>query len=286
MPLGTDPQYDREILLERDIHALNGRGYASEEPEPVDDTYWAKRGSVIQQIYHRWDCNELSSEAFLAQLQEILGESVDVTGPESECQRLVSKHAGARNMRFASFSSAMRRDAQITMGRRLGRPVLPSAPSMYAASFPGPPSNYEPSEVGSEAPSTAAGRPTSSASIPASVRGGRRHFAASDNKILAPVQESVPSRPRPAATPPPWAHQAPSAAPVVRSKQPIVDMSDAVSVVSDLASEADSQRAVHTHRNRTGHGNILTWGNDSRNITPEKQRQARFAADRQMGLRR
>merc|ERR1712187_557087 len=40
-------------------------------------------------------------------------------------------------------------------------------------------------------------------------------------------------------------------------------------------SEADSQREVFTQRNRVGHGNILTWGGDSRSITPPKNQHGR-----------
>lgn len=47
---------------------------------------------------------------------------------------------------------------------------------------------------------------------------------------------------------------------------------------SDVMSVADSQREVFTARDRSGHGNILTWGNDSRNLTPHRKRQGRQLA--------
>lgn len=47
---------------------------------------------------------------------------------------------------------------------------------------------------------------------------------------------------------------------------------------SDAPSIADSQREVFTARDRVGHGNILTWGNDSRAITPERPRTGRQLA--------
>lgn len=68
----------------------------------------------------------------------------------------------------------------------------------------------------------------------------------------------------------------PASAPTARS---VSDRLETMSLASGVASlEADSQREVFTLRNRTGHGNILTWGNDSRNITPQKQRTGRQMA--------
>jgi len=47
---------------------------------------------------------------------------------------------------------------------------------------------------------------------------------------------------------------------------------------SDVMSVADSQREVFTARDRGGHGNILTWGDNSRNITPHRKREGRQLA--------
>jgi len=47
---------------------------------------------------------------------------------------------------------------------------------------------------------------------------------------------------------------------------------------SDMGSVADSQREVFTARDRSGHGNILTWGNDSRQLTPPRSRTGRSLA--------
>lgn len=47
---------------------------------------------------------------------------------------------------------------------------------------------------------------------------------------------------------------------------------------SESMSVADSERSHFTARDRGGHGNILTWGGDSRNITPTKKRQGRQLA--------
>lgn len=53
---------------------------------------------------------------------------------------------------------------------------------------------------------------------------------------------------------------------------------------SDVMSVADSQREVFTARDRGGHGNILTWGDNSRNITPHRKRQGRQLAMESDGL--
>jgi len=57
--------------------------------------------------------------------------------------------------------------------------------------------------------------------------------------------------------------------------------------MTDVASVAGSQRSEFTKRNHTGHGNILTWGSDSRSITPHKKRQGRqLAVDPARGVPR
>lgn len=57
---------------------------------------------------------------------------------------------------------------------------------------------------------------------------------------------------------------------------------------SQVESVADSQLSHFTHRNRHGHGNILTWGADeSRTITPERKRGGRqLALDEEKGVLR
>jgi len=52
-----------------------------------------------------------------------------------------------------------------------------------------------------------------------------------------------------------------------------------------VVSVADSQREVFAARNR-GHGNILTWGNDSRDLTPTKKREGRHQATNAEGMPR
>jgi len=69
-----------------------------------------------------------------------------------------------------------------------------------------------------------------------------------------------------------WSRTAPT-----RAASTLDDRSEVMSQsgMTDVASVADSQRSEFTMRNRTGHGNILTWGSDSRSITPHKKRQGR-----------
>jgi hypothetical protein len=55
------------------------------------------------------------------------------------------------------------------------------------------------------------------------------------------------------------------------------ERSDVTSLYGDNISVAGSQREEFAARAR-GHGNILTWGNDSRSITPGKKRQGRQLA--------
>lgn len=56
---------------------------------------------------------------------------------------------------------------------------------------------------------------------------------------------------------------------------------------SDLHSMAESQRTGYSLRGRAGHGNILTWGDDSRDVTPERKRRGRqLAVDEQSGTSR
>lgn len=259
-------------------YALPDAGAASEEPEEVNEAFWARRASAIQQLFTKWDCNLLSNDAFTARLQEVLGESVDVSGPESDFVKLANKHRSARNMQFAALMSALRRDARATNARRLGRPLRQSDLSSYAGSYA--PSAYEPSEVGSEAPSHAAGRPTGTAAVQPTQQlgGGRRHYYP-ENQISGGLGHSGPPpsgraqrrlegvdehRPQ---------HGGMRQMPSAGSERD----ADTVSVAapSEAMSIADSQRAEFTARNRTGHGNILTWGSDSRSVTPSKQRPGR-----------
>lgn len=264
-------------------------GTEDEEPEPVDEAFWARRAADIKHLFHRWDCNQMSTAAFGAQIQDLLGASVDVSCEDSEFSRLTSKYDSARNMKFASLMSALRRDAQNTMERKFGRPCLPQ-PSCYGASYAG--STYEPSEVGSEVPSCAAGRPSGSA-ITAVSRAGRRHFAPVESNVLGSHGPSNGSHlPRAARAPPPFA-TIEDVAPVrsrragQQAPRETTDWPDSVSVATDTASVADSMREVFIMRNRTGHGNILAWGDGSRSLTPQKARQGRqLAVDPEQGIPR
>eukprot|EP00913_Durusdinium_trenchii_P028627 g26848.t2 len=161
--------------------------------EVVDDVFWQKRGPAIQRLYGQWDCNQLTNQAFQAQMQQVLGNSVDITHPESEFLRLINKHLSARTMKFASaggtdrprsgtaaqpqMMSGLRRDAHST-ARREGVSVAPSAWSAY-----------EPSEAGTEA--SAAGRPTNP--LAPMSRGGRRHFQLPSENYVLPGNKPAPA---------------------------------------------------------------------------------------------
>mmetsp|Transcript_41054 Transcript_41054/g.95111 ORF Transcript_41054/g.95111 Transcript_41054/m.95111 type:complete len:390 (+) Transcript_41054:50-1219(+) len=231
-----------------------------EEEEEVGEAFWARRGSSIQQLFTQWDCNQLSNEAFTAQLQALLGDLVDVSSPESEFVRKTNQHRSARNLKFAALMAALRRDAHTTLARREGRTA-----SSYAGS------TYEPSEVGIEAASHAAGRPTGATASLSGARSGRR-------------QNHAP----PWAAPDPdfWSRTAPSV-PAVLGGDEQSEVASQAGTVDDAASAADLQRSEFTLRNRTGHGNILTWGADSRSITPHKKRQGRqLTVDPEQGIPR
>eukprot|EP00928_Gymnodinium_smaydae_P013608 TRINITY_DN14952_c0_g5_i1.p1 TRINITY_DN14952_c0_g5~~TRINITY_DN14952_c0_g5_i1.p1 ORF type:complete len:560 (-),score=123.49 TRINITY_DN14952_c0_g5_i1:293-1972(-) len=366
----------------------------SEFDEDVE-SFWARRAGAIQRLFHLWDCNQLTNESFTARLQDVLGERVDVTSEDSAFQKLANKHKTARNLKFASLSSALRQDAKTTLRRRLGYPAD------GASSYCGSASVYEASEVGSEAPSLAsgsaselaarglaAGRPTRSRPASSLGSAGRRHFepAASqlplatagadsrrepvpeeargayrgrdDDSISVasagsyrhggagaangypdigndqygrnyaggygdnggysgsnaggrqareaqpPMAPLAPERPHEDESARPqvpldddfWSRTDPSSAAAaiargravggVGSRPQHADQSDAMSM-SDLGSEADSHRSAFSHRNRTGHGNILSWGNDSRNITPERKRGGKqLTVDEKLGVPR
>mmetsp|Transcript_26930 Transcript_26930/g.78113 ORF Transcript_26930/g.78113 Transcript_26930/m.78113 type:complete len:615 (+) Transcript_26930:81-1925(+) len=298
---------DRPLVGRDDSDCLDQTSSVVEE---VNEVFWARRAATIQELYRMWDCNQLSNDAFAARLQDVLGEAVDVTSVDSEFVRLANKHRSARNMKFAALMSALRRDAQGTHARRFGRPMSHTGLSSYAGSYA--PSNYEPSDAGTEAAAHAAGRPTGVAAVQPSLRAGRRHYYAEGHMsgaALAFAEQQA--RPLPTRLEgvdergpvPPFAtggvgHGPPSplggvggggsvagdmhgSPPAhgggqrggVRSVGSRSDVGCAAA--SDLASVAGSQRAEFTQRNRTGHGNILTWGDDSRSVTPGKERQGK-----------
>eukprot|EP00930_Biecheleria_cincta_P103735 TRINITY_DN9579_c0_g1_i4.p1 TRINITY_DN9579_c0_g1~~TRINITY_DN9579_c0_g1_i4.p1 ORF type:complete len:476 (+),score=68.25 TRINITY_DN9579_c0_g1_i4:26-1453(+) len=257
----------------------DGQESVAPQLEVVDESFWSRRGPAIQNLFHKWDCNRLSNEAFQDQMQDLLGESVDITHPESEFFRLISKHRSARTMKFASLMSGLRRDAHNTLARLTGGSCMHGGNSSYAGSV------YDPSEAGSEALSHAAGRPSGNNLLPGSsfsARGGRRHFVHGGDNPVVPREYQ-----------PPRLGQLPEdevqdfsnpTSPAAMRK----DRSECMSVISDAASVADSQREAFSIRNRTGHGNILTWGNDStRAVTPPKNREGRqLAFDPDVGIPR
>eukprot|EP00445_Apocalathium_hangoei_P017403 CAMPEP_0203895624 /NCGR_PEP_ID=MMETSP0359-20131031/38464_1 /ASSEMBLY_ACC=CAM_ASM_000338 /TAXON_ID=268821 /ORGANISM="Scrippsiella Hangoei, Strain SHTV-5" /LENGTH=498 /DNA_ID=CAMNT_0050818139 /DNA_START=144 /DNA_END=1637 /DNA_ORIENTATION=- len=159
-------------------------GYTNDVVEEVNETYWAKRAQAIQQLFTRWDCNELSNGAFTGKLQEVLGDVVDVSSTDSEFVKLSNKHRSARNMKFAALMSALRRDSQTTNTKRFGRPLDHTGLSCYGGSYAG--SQYESSVAGSEAASHAAGKATGVSGSQASSF-GRKHYGCADSHLRGGV---------------------------------------------------------------------------------------------------
>jgi len=306
-----------------------------------EEDFWRRRGAAIKALFTRWDCNQLSNEIFTQQMQDTLGDRVDVTSEESDFQRKTNQHRCARNLKFAALMSALRRDAQATSARMKGLPL----PSSRASA-------YEPSEIGSEALSHAAGRPSSMTAHLNSRNSGRRQYTGGSEGGLIPVLSSMDAVPcaggsaasersyapseRPYAPSEGYGNQASvgtqggrpqqlapyawqsgdnnsvdGAPPISKPRSP--DNKDSagaplsqrgslseqalwsrgggaggasvppyaddrcevmsLSGMTDAASVTESHASKFTQRNREGHGNILTWGTDSRSITPSRARQ-------------
>ncbi|CAK9058422.1 unnamed protein product [Durusdinium trenchii] len=300
--------YPKEASCADSIHSAGTSRYVEKAPEPessplkeaqlreheashppvrvlevVDDVFWQKRGPAIQRLYGQWDCNQLTNQAFQAQMQQVLGNSVDITHPESEFLRLINKHLSARTMKFASMMSGLRRDAHST-ARREGVSVAPSAWSAY-----------EPSEAGTEA--SAAGRPTNP--LAPMSRGGRRHFQLpSENYVLpgnkpAPALGGVPEDQVPqdlGAVARPKAQDMDIFGRKIAKPLPRRDLAKAetgsVASAASGMSEAEIQREAFSARNRSGHGNILAWDDGSRPLTPPKVREGRHVAVDPSGMPR
>jgi len=323
----------RQGRPERELDSAYGTGLATFDTESqgrrrnvaevVDETFWARRGAMIQSLFYQWDCNRLTNDSFRAQLQDLFAESVDISHPESEFIRLTNKHTTGRTMKFAMLMSGLRRDAQNTTARNSGLSYLPPGTPSVAGSV------YEASECGSDVGSQAAGRPSGGATFVKQNRGARRHFElVAPNPIvpregygmqpprapLGMLSEEFPEEfpedmpryqppridslgggsaqggggsargggsngDRPVTAPSVsdfWSRGDP---PSARQQRPpsAIDNSDAFSVAcSEATSVADSQRSAFSMRNRTGHGNILTWGSEnSRDLTPPKARQGK-----------
>eukprot|EP00927_Polykrikos_kofoidii_P006194 TRINITY_DN12516_c0_g2_i1.p1 TRINITY_DN12516_c0_g2~~TRINITY_DN12516_c0_g2_i1.p1 ORF type:complete len:611 (-),score=100.52 TRINITY_DN12516_c0_g2_i1:259-2091(-) len=383
-PESREPPYDNESDCFSSRGKAYGKGMAGDgPPENLEDweSFWGRRASTIQRLFHVWDCNQISHDSFVKQLQDILGNRVDILNSESSFVRLSNKHRSARNMKFAELTSALRQDARLTAGVYGHPPPASTCGSSYALSV------YEPSEVGSEAPSHAAG--SRSRQSPAFSLGsaGRKHYdmpnthmqggsapllsnytssevssvreggrdgyggntrqhadnssqagsvrsgyGNADNFSQAGSARGMYASRNSAGSPPYraggcgrsggefssinedavysggcggsakggggggdeddrspsdrrslnldkdfWSRKdarLPPAAANGGDRDRDRDRMDAVSQ-SDIGSVADSQRDYFTHRGRTGHGNILTWGNDSRDITPERRRGGR-----------
>lgn len=378
MPTSQSPSRPQPDDGEEDSVVGGSVSVVGDLEDEDEETFWARRGSAIQRLYHQWDCNQLSNATFTEHLQSVLGDRADLRHEDSEFLRLVSKHDNARNMKFATLMSALRHDARKTMARRYGWPTsgLSSATS-YAGSYAGSVCGdwQAPSEVGSEAPSHAAGRPTRPVAVSDAGSAGRRHFhMPSSAVIMSPenMPKSVPSsgfgRGTPARAPtaqsfggnsqegnleslrhrggPPCAGRCGggtnsagypgsggytgsagynddagsercsggcagrgmSAGGNVRSSDstasgqvrapdhsgnnggrqlnldpdfwsrvgPRPPPQRGEAAPSELGqSEVGSMYSQRTGRSNQGHGNILTWGNDSRNLTPERRRQGR-----------
>jgi len=288
------------IPMPASAHSECGSSVYHDEAGDDPENFWAIRASNIRRLFNLWDCNQLSNETFTMEIQNVLGDTVNISSSDSEFLRLTNKHRTARNLKFAALMSALRKDARSTLHRHLGR--SDNSLSSYAGSYAGSVYEPTPSEAGSESMG-AAGRPTSAVSMSSVPSSGRKHFMRSSNPIwggptLAACDETSSETPSGTAA---WSslrnlaedknmtpiqHYSESAsnrcAVVVdtnfwaqnRPQPNQDDRSDTMSQ-SDVMSVADSQREVFTTRNRSGHGNILTWGNDSRSITPARKRTGR-----------
>lgn len=303
---GAGLQKEQQRLHQQDEDELEEDGQESVAPqvEVVDEAFWSRRGPAIQNLFHKWDCNRLTNDAFQDQMQDLLGESVDITHPESEFFRLINKHRSARTMKFASLMSGIRRDAHNTMARLNGGSCIFGGNSSYAGSL------YDPSEAGSEALSHSAGRPSGNSLMPGSsfsARGGRRHFVQPEDNPVRPrdyqpprlgqlPEDEVQDFSNPASLIATgstaamrkeaasrydgfWSGSAANGGYGSQAGRRAEDRSDCMSVISDAASVADSQREAFSLRNRGGHGNILTWGSETtRAVTPPKSREGRQLA--------
>lgn len=270
----------------RSASTRSASAYGSEvgSRQGADDIFWQLRGASIKDLFYKWDCNQLSNESFAAKLQDLLGDVVDISASDSEFMRICNKHRSARNMKFAALMSALRHDAQQTQLKRYGKvstlPALSEAGSSYA------PSNYEPSEAGSHASrdvrAFAAGRPTGAVKLVVNASSGRKHYQQSDSaSIISSNPAESAARSQYTRAPPPYASGYPDAVPCSRpqggysSAPPWASSNghdDTMSVRSDASKGSNRSAMIQNH---VGHGNILTWGGDSRPLTPEKKRSGR-----------
>jgi len=234
-----------------DQRSLNHHDAAGGVVEEVNDAFWARRASRIKELYHGWDCTQLSNEALISRLQEVFGEAVDVSSPDSELRKLTDRYRSARNCKFSNIMTALRRDVRRTNARR-GIVSSQASLSMYTGSQA---SDFAHSEFGEGEVAPAAGRPSSQASI-ATSPGGRRHRvpdhdsrASADKACRGGVYGLDRQRL--------LQHDALTeiADPTTRKSTGCPPSSH-----GDVSHRAESSKHDEfSARNRVGHGNILTW---------------------------
>jgi len=277
---------------------------SSQSCQEDEERYWSRSAPKIQQLFHLWDCNQLSNESFMAKMQSTLGDCVDLTMPDSEFIRLTNKHRTARNLKFTSLMLALRADYRIARTRR----KLPETPSRLV-------------ETDGNPVEGAAGVPSSlNINTVSPGRCGKRHYLGTpdedthftgwkypipQNQQQCPgsspgvsyrdvrrIPSCVPNASNPDQHEEAWGNFSPLGHDEYDrqvppqgvgldaqywQRQPFVDTRRVTIAddVSEVTSQADVHREEFFTRNRGGHGNILTWGSDSRSITPAKKRQGR-----------
>ncbi|CAK0806748.1 unnamed protein product [Prorocentrum cordatum] len=282
--------------------AEDPEGSAAARPEETEQEFWARQGPGIQRLFSAWDANQLANEAFLAMLQSQLGDRVDISRPDSEFLYVTNKHRSARNMGFAALMSALRRDANLrpAQDKALRRADAPAvlrqvgggallagrgeARLLRAPHFSGRRhAAMHQLDCASQAsvpptPLHAAGKATGAVVVPGAQRGGRKHYPYGSDLGDSSIPPSPGAESRIAWGEPPTGEGSCSSTLRLQTADSVRPGARAAAALA--ADAADDARSVGgesvlselTRRDRRGHGNILTWGGDSRDVTPTRRR--------------
>jgi len=235
-------------------------------------------------------------------------------GPDSEFTRLTNKHRTARNLKFASLMLALRGDYRTARFKRQlpetasrfvesdgdlleGAAGVPTSLNLNTVSPHGKRHYLGTLDEGTDfigwkypSPQNQQQGPGSPQEGPV-VMSGKHHHVCSNTSHHDHLQEAH-------GNVSPLGHdeynrQVSSQGVCLDAqywqRQPCVDARRVTIAddVSEVTSQAEVQREAFFTRNRGGHGNILTWGNDSRSITPAKKRQGRqITVDPEYGVPR
>jgi len=262
--------------------AEDPEGSAAARPEETEQEFWARQGPGIQRLFSAWDANQLANEAFLAMLQSQLGDRVDISRPDSEFLYVTNKHRSARNMGFAALMSALRRDANATRIRLYGEPTPPPSCVRSVAGARRHAAMHQ-LDCASQAsvpptPLHAAGKATGAVVVPGAQRGGRKHYPYGSDLGDSSIPPSPGAESRIAWGEPPTGEGSCSSTLRLQTADSVRPGARAAAALA--ADAADDARSVGgesvlselTRRDRRGHGNILTWGGDSRDVTPTRRR--------------